>query len=513
VGREIAKGAIEKVNDGLAKFHPPHWINSYNAWMRELKDWCISRQLWWGHRIPVFYCDDCGHEWADEDENPAKCPKCGSAHFHQDPDVLDTWFSSGLWPFSTLGWGNADAGRGTLWQESDLRDFYPNSLLITGFDILFFWVARMMFSGEHFVGELPFKDIYLHALVRDEHGAKMSKSKGNVIDPLEMIEEFSTDALRFTLAALAVQGRDIRLSRDKMEQMRNFTNKLFNAAKFLLMNESKFADLDEIEIKTELGRYIASRFECAVKETRDYLDAYRFNDAATTLYRFLWNEFCDWGIELAKAQKEAIAELGAVFKEAMKLMHPFMPFLSEYLYQQLSATELESSESIMIKRFPIAKPQDEAIEQSFALIIEAIVGIRRAKATLDIAGTIPSAAIKCDYAIDEKFAPFIKLLAKCENIAFVSAAPEGAVRDVCDHLEVFVPLDNVDLTPIIARLEAQKAKLEKEIAKLDGMLSNERFVANAPASVIAQNRAGLDEARAKHAKVAEELASLGGAHS
>ena len=287
VKKEIADGAIAKVNEHLAQFYPSHWINSYNAWMKELRDWCISRQLWWGHQIPVFYCDTCGHEWASEAESEHECPTCKSTRIHQDPDVLDTWFSSGLWPFSTLGWGNGDVFKEEKWSQSDLSDFYPNSLLITGFDILFFWVARMMFSGEHTFQELPFKDVYLHALVKDEHGQKMSKSKGNVIDPLDSIEAFSADTLRFTLAILAVQGRDIKLSAEKLEQMRNFTNKLYNASRFLLMNASAFEDLENIEIRTALGAYMKSRLSAATEEVRGYFSDYRFNDAATTLYRFL----------------------------------------------------------------------------------------------------------------------------------------------------------------------------------------------------------------------------------
>ncbi len=312
---------MSKVNGGEAKFFPPHWINSYNGWMGELRDWCISRQLWWGHRIPVFYCRDCGHEWVEEENEPKSCPKCGSSNIYQDPDVLDTWFSSGLWPFSTLGWGNGDIFKGELWNENDLDEFYPNSLLITGFDILFFWVARMLMMGEHFMGELPFRDIYLHALVKDEKGDKMSKSKGNVIDPLEMIERYSADSLRFTLALLAVQGRDIKLSVEKLEQSRNFTNKLFNASNFLLLNRESFKDLYDIEVKSPLGRYMLSRFNVALKETVDAIESYRFNDASTTIYRFLWGEFCDWGIELSKADKSSIDELGSIFKESMKLLH------------------------------------------------------------------------------------------------------------------------------------------------------------------------------------------------
>jgi valyl-tRNA synthetase len=509
VKKEIADGAIEKVNNHLAEFYPSHWINSFNAWMKDLRDWCISRQLWWGHQIPVFYCDDCNHEWASEEDTQEICPKCGSKHVRQDPDVLDTWFSSGLWPFSTLGWGNEDAYKNEKWFESDLKDFYPNTLLITGFDILFFWVARMMFQGEHEFKELPFKDIYLHALVKDEHGQKMSKSKGNVIDPLDTINEYSADTLRFTLAVLAVQGRDIKLSGEKLEQMRNFTNKLYNASKYLLMNEKSFEDLDNIEIKTDLGRYMYSRLKVATKEVREYMDSYRFNDGATTLYRFLWGEFCDWGIELSKAEKSSVKELGSIFKEAMKLLHPYMPFISEYLYQTLSNKELEDVESIMVQNYPSQTQKDEEIERIFELVIESIVSIRRAKATIDIPGKIESLSIKLNEDRDlSKAIPFIKLLGKSSEVNFISEKLENAVRDVSDNLEVFIPLSGVDLTPIIERLNAQKLKLEKEIAKLSGMLSNERFVANAPAEVVETNKKALNDAKEKMAKIEDELKAL-----
>ncbi len=506
VKKEIAKGAIEKANRGEIKFFPPHWINSYNAWMNDLRDWCISRQLWWGHRIPVFYCNKCNHEWATEEDNPKKCPKCNSTSIHQDLDVLDTWFSSGLWPFSTLGWGNGDFKE--KWNEDDLKNFYPNNLLITGFDILFFWVARMMFSGEHFLKELPFKDVYLHALVRDEKGDKMSKSKGNVIDPLNMIEEYSADTLRFTLAILAVQGRDIKLSSEKIIQIRNFTNKLYNAGKFLLMNRESFKDLEEIEIKTPLGKYMQSRLNFATKEVRDYFSQYRFNDGAIVLYRFLWGEFCDWGIELSKADKNSIDELGAIFKEAMKLLHPYMPFITEYLYQNLSNSSLEKSKSIMVMRYPKNIEQNREIENIFNLIIESIISIRRAKANIDFANKkIERAYIKS--SIDLKgYEKYIEFLAKVEKIEFVEEKIENCVTDVSENIETFISLENVDLKPIIDRLNNQKIKLEKEIVKLNKMLSNQKFIENAPKKVVEENRKVLKEAKERFLKIEEELKSF-----
>jgi len=510
VKKQIADDAIAKVGEGLAKFYPAHWINSFNAWMRELRDWCISRQLWWGHQIPVFYCGKCGHEWADEGD-PTQCPKCKSVNFHQDPDVLDTWFSSGLWPFSTLGWGNGEELKNKKWFEGDLAEFYPNNLLITGFDILFFWVARMMFQGENALGKLPFDDIYLHALVKDEQGRKMSKSLGNVIDPLVSIEEYSADILRFTLALLAVQGRDIKLSDEKMKLVRNFTNKLYNASKYLLLNESKFANLSDAKIETKLGKYMLSRFNECVREVRENIDAYRFNDAANAIYKFLWDEFCDWGIELSKADKGSVRELGAIFKEAMRLLSPFMPFISEFLFHELSGSNLQSASSIMIEAYPQANERDLKIEKTFELVIEAIVAIRRAKATIEQGNSkIAKAFIKLNGNENLTEATnYVSLLAKCEQIEFCDAKIENAARDVSENLEVFVPLEGVDMSAVIIRLRSQKTKLEKEIAKLSSMLNNEKFVASAPQAVVEANREGLASATQKLEKVDSELANWG----
>ena len=510
VKKQIADDAIAKVGEGLAKFYPAHWINSFNAWMRELRDWCISRQLWWGHQIPVFYCGECGHEWADEGE-PTQCPKCKSANFHQDPDVLDTWFSSGLWPFSTLGWGNGEELKNEKWFDGDLAEFYPNNLLITGFDILFFWVARMMFQGENALGKLPFDDIYLHALVKDEQGRKMSKSLGNVIDPLVSIKEYSADILRFTLALLAVQGRDIKLSDEKMKLVRNFTNKLYNASKYLLLNEPKFANLSDAKIETKLGKYMLSRFNECVREVRENIDAYRFNDAANAIYKFLWDEFCDWGIELSKADKGSVKELGAIFKEAMRLLSPFMPFISEYLFHELSGSNLENASSIMVEEYPQANERDLQIEKTFELVIEAIVAIRRAKATIEQGNSkIPKAFIKLNGNENLTEATnYIALLAKCEQIEFCDAKIENAARDVSENLEAFVPLEGVDMSAVIMRLQSQKTKLEKEIAKLSSMLNNEKFVASAPQAVVEANHEGLQSAQEKFAKVCDELKAFG----
>ena len=509
--KEVADKSIEKTNAGEAKFFPPHWINSYNSWMGELRDWCISRQLWWGHQIPVFYCDDCEHEFASQSEHPEACPKCASKNLTQDPDVLDTWFSSALWPFSTLGWGNGDVEMDKLFQSDDMKDFYPNTLLITGFDILFFWVARMMLMGENFNGQLPFNHIYLHALVRDEKGDKMSKSKGNVIDPLDMVNKYSADILRFTLAISAAQGRDIRMSTEKLEQNRNFTNKLYNASKYLQMNVDTFPDMNGFCVETDLGRYMMSRLNYATKEVRANLDEYKFNDAALVMYKFLWNEFCDWGIELSKADKGSIVELGAIFKEAMKLLHPFMPFITEYLYHELSGTSLEDSESIMIKKYP-HKVKQRKEEAKFEIIMDAIISIRRAKVLVDLANQkIEKAFVKIDGISDadkDMMLPFITKLAKVEILEFTDSKIQNSVSDISDKCETFIPTDSIDLSSIISKLTKQDEKLQKEIGKLNGMLNNERFVANAPEAVLEKNRTLLSDAKSKQEKVLEQLNSL-----
>ena len=512
VSPEAAKGAIEAVDKGKSKFFPSQWKNNYDAWMRELRPWCISRQLWWGHQIPVFYCE-CGEQFVALEDEPT-CPKCGSAKVTQDPDVLDTWFSSGLWAFSTLGWGNGEWGKGEKWSESDLKDFYPNSLLITGFDILFFWVARMLLSGESLLEKVPFKDIYLHALVRDEKGQKMSKSKGNVIDPLEKIQSHGADALRFTLASLCAQGRDIKLSEKEMDLSKNFANKLFNASNFLMMyleqmGAEKFEELENF--CSPLGIYMHSRLQNTIKELRDALDSYRFNDGASVLYRFLWGEFCDWGIELAKASKESIKELGSVFLTSMKLLHPYMPFLSEYLYHKLRGVSLESEESIMVSAFPKAKERSEEIEREFTLIKDAITSIRRLKILLELGNqSVQQVAIKAQSQNQELFKTFVTKLAKVEKCEFVQTKPENSIGDVGESCECFLLLENIDLSGIKHRLENQKSKLEAEVCKLTAMLSNENFVKNAPKNVIQTNQEGLDNAKEKLQKVLCELEALKG---
>lgn len=513
--KEIAAKAIEKINANQSNFFPSQWKNNYNAWMKELRDWCISRQLWWGHQIPVFYCDSCSNKWASA-KTQLQCPKCQSTNIHQDPDVLDTWFSSALWAFSTLGYGNGKWGEGTLWQKDDLQNFYPNSLLITGFDILFFWVARMLMMGEHFLLELPFPNIYLHALVRDENGQKMSKSKGNVVDPLELIEKYSADVLRFTLATLCAQGRDVKLSSNQLEISKNFTNKLYNAANFLLLNAQKFPNLSDIQTpKTPLGKYMAELLSKTIQEVHQHLESYRFNDGANALYRFLWGEFCDWGIEFSKADKDSILELGAIFKESMLLLHPYMPFISEYLWHKLDGSTLEESGSIMVKPYPTFTYCDNSNLQIFELISDSIISIRRAKTTIELANQkIPKAYIKSNIAISKDFAPtfvkYVSKLAKVEEIEITSQKIPHCIVDITEKVESYIPIQEINLTPIISRLEKQQEKTQKEIIKLQLMLKNEKFIANAPTQVLETNKKTLIEQEEKLIKIQAELKSLKG---
>jgi valyl-tRNA synthetase len=344
----LAKEAIAAVKDGKTRIVPSNWEDVYYEWMNNIKDWCISRQIWWGHRIPVWYCQGCG-EIIVAKEEPKACPSCKGKDLQQETDVLDTWFSSALWPFSTLGWPDS---------TDELKTFYPTSVLVTGFDILFFWVARMMMMGIHFLGDVPFRDVYIHALVKDEQGQKMSKSKGNIIDPLEVLDRFGTDAFRFTLSVLAIQGRDIRLSEERIAGYRNFINKIWNAARFSLMNlkDCKPPSIDKSSI-TLADRWIMSRMGEVAEEISGHLDDYRFNDAAGTCYQFVWHEFCDWYLEMAKLElyskdqkrrEVAHSVLQILLSGVVRLLHPFVPFITEEIWYRLPYTE----GSIMVAQFP-----------------------------------------------------------------------------------------------------------------------------------------------------------------
>ncbi|MCI5785940.1 MAG: valine--tRNA ligase [Helicobacter trogontum] len=534
VRKEAAQGAIERVNNAETRFYPNQWKNNYDAWMRDLRDWCISRQLWWGHRIPVFYCE-CGNEFASKNENPV-CPKCGSKNITQDNDVLDTWFSSGLWTHSALGFGNGDFGKGELWQENDLNDFHPNSLLITGFDILFFWVARMLLSADINCKEIAFKDIYLHALVLDEKGQKMSKSKGNVIDPLNLCATYSPDVVRFSLAFLCVQGRDIRLSHKQLEITRNFTNKIINAMSFLelyagqLEAQYVFSEKENLqEYKTPLGIYMKSRLNLAIAEVRNALEAYRFDLYASVLYRFLWNEFCDIGIECAKANKESVFELASILIESMKLLHPLMPFLSEYIFQRLLGRDIEAglkeNRSIMIESFPKDTARNITLEKGFEITLDSITTIRRMRANLGISSDALSKVFielqkddqellqslyigQDSVSFDRLFVSFVAKLAKVQEVVFVDSKPSQCIADIGEITKVYLAASNFDVAGILERLDKQEQKIQKEITKLEGMLNNKNFIANAPESVVLQNKQNLHDLQEKLTKVLDEKKAL-----
>ncbi|BCZ18408.1 Valyl-tRNA synthetase ValS [Helicobacter sp. NHP19-012] len=508
VKQEVAKGSIEKMAQGLAQFYPPHWRNNYNAWMQELRPWCISRQLWWGHQIPVFTCAN-GHQFVPL-ETPTHCPTCGDTHLEQDPDVLDTWFSSGLWAFSTLGFAQEglEGFEGVKFNLDDLKDFYPNSVLITGFDILFFWVARMLLSGESLLGKLPFKHIYLHALVRDENGEKMSKSKGNVIDPLELIKTYGSDSVRFALAMLCVQGRDLCLNPKVLEQAKHFSHKLYNAALFLSTQPAT----KTTGFNTSLGAYAKSRLNAATKEVRYALELYRFNDATTALYRFFWGEFCDWVLEFSKAFKHSqqtplvFGELIEVFKEGLKLLHPFMPFLSEYLHQSLDQQSLENAPSIMISPYPKDSTQDEGLEARFNLMKESITALRRLKILLN--APIESASIESATALEVEDLQCISKLSKIPSISVTQSKPPKSLSDTGELGVVHVSLEGVDVSALVGRLKAQLEKLKKEQAKLN--LDNQQFLAKAPKALLESLQERNKTILEKQAQVQKELLMLEG---
>lgn len=509
--KSLAEPAMEAVRSGKTKIIPSQWEKTYFEWMENIKDWCISRQIWWGHQIPAWYCD-CGEITVAIDE-PGTCASCGSSDLSRDEDVLDTWFSSALWPFSTMGWPD---------ETKELEKFYPTSLLVTGFDILFFWVARMMMMGLKFMGEVPFKEVYIHALVRDASGQKMSKSRGNVIDPLVIIDEYGTDAFRFTLAAFAAQGRDIRLAEDRIEGYRNFVNKIWNASRFALMNLEGYSG-EGLPEKTELDladQWILSRFNSVVADVTSQLDSYRFNDAAASIYRFVWHEFCDWYIEMIKPalydkegleRKRAVqAVLAHLLKGTYRLLHPFMPFVTEELHGYITG----GAESIMKCEFPSVDESfsDKESEDKMDLVMGVIKGVRNIKGEM---GVPPSAEVEMQIRGGSKDAlsnlsenmRYIKALARLSSFSFIDgAAPEGAAMAVVEDMEVYVPLKGaVDFDEEEKRLKKEITKVEKEMDVLNRKLSNEDFLERAPAAVVEKNREKLNEFTSTKSKIEASL--------
>ena len=510
--KPLAEPAIQAVREGKTKFVPERFSKIYYNWMENIRDWCISRQLWWGHRIPAWYCEDCG-EMIVSREDPTACPKCGGKHLHQDEDVLDTWFSSALWPFSTLGWPD---------QTEDLKYFYPTSMLVTGYDIIFFWVARMIFSGIENMGETPFDTVLIHGLVRDEQGRKMSKSLGNGVDPLEVVEEYGADALRFSLVMGVSPGNDTRYSRDKVEAARNFANKVWNASRFVLMNVSERKSFDPAKLETA-DKWILSRLQEAIRDVSAHMEDGDFGLAATKIYDFAWSEFCDWYIELSKSRllgedgesKETVkAVLLFVLENLLKLLHPFMPFLTEQVYKYLP----DSEGFLMLQSWPEIR-DDYAFaedEQKMQGIMEIIRTIRNLRSEMNVAPSkrtrlmlLPGEGWKETLEGGEGYFRRLAGASEVEMLSDRNQVTEKTVSAVTAAGELFIPLgDLVDFEKEVARLTKELENLNKEMARSRGMLGNAGFVAKAPAQLVQQEKDKLEAAQAKAAALENRIAEL-----
>jgi valyl-tRNA synthetase len=505
--KPLAAKAIDAVETGKTRIIPESWTKTYYEWMYNIRDWCISRQIWWGHQIPAWTCQSCKKLIVAMDA-PDVCPDCGSSDLVRETDVLDTWFSSALWPFSTMGWPD---------KTQLLETYYPTSVLVTGFDILFFWVARMMMMGIHFMKEVPFTDVYVHALVRDEEGKKMSKSTGNVIDPLNVINEYGTDAFRFTLAAFAAQGRDVKMSEKRVEGYRHFINKLWNAARFSLMHLDESIDtIDEKNISLQ-DRWILSRLNRVTLQTEAALDAYKFNEAAGGVYQFIWHELCDWYLEAIKPtlydktgsrEKAAtLSVLGYVFKTSLILLHPFAPFVTEEIWHAMPGTE----GSIMKAAWPdhIQPGDDPVAEKQMETVMAVITGIRNVRGEMNIP---PSTALTVAVlpenqetgAVVETNRRLIENLARLNGITVDAAMerPKAAATFLADGVTVYVLLEGIiDFAREQTRLEKEIGKLTKELSGMNKKLGNEAFLKKAPVQVV-------DGVREKHAAMLEKQQAL-----
>ncbi len=510
---ELAKPAIECLEKGELRFIPERFSKIYLHWLNNIHDWCISRQLWWGHRIPAYYCQSCGHIVVDK-TMPHMCPKCGGSHFKQDEDTLDTWFSSALWPFSTLGWPK---------ETEDFKYFYPTSVMVTGYDIIFFWVIRMVFSGIEQTGKVPFKDVYIHGLIRDEQGRKFSKSLGNGIDPLEVIEKYGADPLRLMLITGNSAGNDMRFFYERLENSRNFLNKLWNASRFVLMNMDE-EEKDSLIMLTPADKWILSKVNTLAKDVQENLENYDLGLAASKIQDFLWDEYCDWYIEMVKprlynkedkTRKAALWTLKQVLINAVKLLHPFMPFITEELFCSIQSKE----ETIMLSKWPEYREEwnfkDE--EREIDLIKEAVRGIRNVRAEMNV---VPSRKSKVFIVSDDEYTRivfsrsevFLKTLAYASEIS-VQEGKEGigsdAVSCVVEKATIYMPFaDLVDVEKELERLKGEKDKMLKEIERVDKKLANQGFVSKAPQKVIDEEKAKGEKYRAKLSQIEERLKQL-----
>ncbi|MDD2272374.1 MAG: valine--tRNA ligase [Desulfuromonadaceae bacterium] len=511
----LAERALDAVKTGKTRILPKQWENTYYDWMENIRDWCISRQIWWGHRIPAWFCDHCG-EITVAMEAPTTCSKCGSDELRQETDVLDTWFSSALWPFSTMGWPD---------QTAELKTFYPTAALVTGFDILFFWVARMMMMGLHFMDEVPFTDVYIHALVRDAQGHKMSKSKGNVIDPLTVIDQYGTDAFRFTLAAFAAQGRDIKLAEERIAGYRNFCNKVWNAARFTMMNLEGFnpdgISFDSLEL-SQGDKWILHRLNETARTVDETLTGYRYNESAMALYQFTWSEFCDWYLELSKQdiyngtpERKLATQyvLWYTLENLLRLLHPFMPFITEEIWQALPGTK--ATPTIMQAPYPapcdsLSFPEDAA---DMERVMAVIGGIRNIRGEMEVP---PSKQIAVILSCDSEAS---RLIMKHNESAIISLArvsdlaighniekPEDASIQVAGDVQIYVPLKGlVDVAAEEERLLKEIGKIDKEIEMFSKKLESPAFVDRAPAEIVAKERQKLTDVNSKKLVLEESL--------
>lgn len=510
----LVKAAVDCVTDGRTQFVPERFTKNYTGWMENIHDWCISRQIWWGHRIPVWYCDDCG-EMSASRTDLEKCPKCGSTHIHQDEDALDTWFSSALWPFSTMGWPD---------NTELLKQFYPTSVLVTGYDIIFFWIARMLIMGMEFMKEIPFEKVFIHGLVRDSQGRKMSKSLGNGIDPLEVIEKYGADTLRFMLITGNTPGNDMRFYWERVEGTRNFANKIWNASRFALMNMEGYDKDAELAPYTLADKWILSRLQDTVKDVTGLLERFELGEAGRAIYDFIWSEVCDWYIEIAKPRlynKEAAAErataqhvLATVLVSAMKLLHPYMPFITEEIYQCLP----HEVESIMISKWPVADESlvDPEAERGMNAIMDSIKAIRNMRAEVN---ANPGKKIPAIMLVSEDLREvvahndsYIKLLGGIDNLELRplnGEKPENAMAAVVTGIEVYLPLAGlIDVEKETQRLSKELAAMEKDLQRAGGKLNNAGFLAKAPEDVIAKERAKYEELSGKIEAVKKRMAYL-----